>query len=294
MQDVNDSDVEIKVFDQDGAILSGISEYEEPDLPIEPMMDPTSFPMHHQFQHHIDPSTYYILHHDDYSSSTRKLAKNLCQAPHLYIQQRYSANTTWWMINSVLFIDEYLSFKFFFETSWPILLEMCLVPALIISHHIAVILWICGFCVYFHHIQCAILTLIAWLCCMLLIQCFKSLHILPFRPLPNVIHNDDPYGFNVQRTINIRSLCLKRNDSDISSFPCCSAMNIIIYTTTWYLYTNQLWPFLLIPYVVWSRCYFALNYLFDCILSGAVGLCIVMLLWITVPQTLLIIADEMI
>jgi len=294
IQELNDSDVEIKVFclDKDGGVLSGISEAEEPDLPIEPMLDPSSFSMHH----HVDPSTYYRMHqhHDRKPAGSSNSIRNLCEAPHLFIQRRHSGQSTaWWLINNMLYLDEYLSFKYCFETSCPLLLEMVLVLGVFAFHHIAMALNVLALAVVCHQIQFAIFALIAWLSSLALIQCLHSLHLAPFRPLPDVIRNEDEYGFNVQRAINLRGLWYQHRDADLSSFPCCHSLNVVLFAVSWYLYSNQFAIFLLVPYVVASRCYFAFHYLFDCVLSGAIGLCIALLLWSALPQTFLVIMDEM-
>ena len=125
--------------------------------------------------------------------------------------------------------------------------------------------------------------------------------IFPYRSLPNIINNTDEYGFNIKRSINIRYLYYRNKDVNVSSFPDYNCVNVLIFTLSWYLYANNInhtdyqWVvFMLIPYILCSRCYFGFNYIFDGIWSSIFGVIIVYSLKLIIPQTFLIISDELI
>merc|ERR1712154_110907 len=95
-------------------------------------------------------------------------------------------------------------------------------------------------------------------------------------------------------SINLRYLWYKNKDKTVSSFPCATVCNVAIYCVSMYLYTNQIFILLLIPYVVISRCYFAFNYLMDCVFSLLFALCVVASAMYLIPPSFLIISDEII
>eukprot|EP01084_Bolivina_argentea_P007816 14671_1 len=93
MQDAHDSDVEITTFDKDGVLLSGISEYDSSPIEEEPIDYDNNY---NNYNNNNISDLYYILHdrksHYNKNNPSHKnikyLLKNICEAPHLYIQQR--------------------------------------------------------------------------------------------------------------------------------------------------------------------------------------------------------------
>ena len=331
MQPAHDSDVEIKFFGKDGAILSGISELED-DIDD---MDNINEPIDHDNFYIDNPSAstsdlYYILH-DQHKSSKSKLhsrtsstksssnsssssshhkrsksknikhlIKNLCEAPHLYIQQRQSCpkdskcSSLYGMINYLLYIDEYLSYKYFYELSIPLIIEIIVIFGTFMFNQISVLLLIVITTCISQEIQFGVFIFLTSLTSFVIMQFCTYFKIFPFRSLPNVINNTDEYGYNIKRSINIRYLYYKNKDMNVSSFPDYNCLNVFIFTLSWHLYTNQWLVFMIIPYILFARCYFAFNYIFDGIWSGIFGVLIVYGLRLIIPQTFLIISDEII
>ena len=95
----------------------------------------------------------------------------------------------------------------------------------------------------------------------------------------------DEYGFNIKRYTNVRKL-FYRKDSNISTFPDYHALNVIIHTLSWYLFTNF--------DNKWSRCYVAFNYIFDAIIDGMFSIIIVCISYYIIPSAFLVITDEII
>eukprot|EP01083_Nonionella_stella_P121170 363923_1 len=304
MQDAHDSDCEIKLFDRDGKVLSGIAEH---DMNVSESSDNEPIGYDDFFADHPTANAsnlYYAL--ENYpvrKKSGNKRAKlkylinsihKMCDAPHLYIQQRAITNSCMQnVINYILFLDQYLSYKYFYEISLPFAMELILMFGVFIFRPICVVLFLIIYCIIFKQISFCIFTFIASLTSFILFQLLSYLKILPFRALPNVIHNIDEYGFNIKRALNLRYLCRKTMLNQ-SSFPCYNTSNVTIMCLSFYLYTNEPLIFLWIPYVIIARCYFAYTYLMDCVVSLLVAVCIVSILYALLPSSSIIIVDEII
>eukprot|EP01084_Bolivina_argentea_P089333 161210_1 len=306
MQDVHDSDVEIKLFDRDGKVLSDITEHnthldESSDMDHQ-IMDYDPFSIGHPTANGSD--FYYILKDRKLRPPKNKRHKlkylihsinKMCDAPHLYIQQRSTTNSCLQnLMNYVLFMDQYLSFKYFYELCLPLPMELLLVFGVFLFHPICIVILILIYCILLQQIPFCMFTLIACFTSAMLLRIMSYLKVLPFRSLPNVIHNLDEYGFNIKRRLNLRSMFCNKNMDKHSSFPCYNTSNATIVCLSSYLYTRQPLLFVCIPYVIIARCYFAYNYLMDCVFSLLFAVCIVAVLCTVLPPSSLISVDEII
>ena len=277
VQPTNDSDVEIIKYGHDGSILSGISEYD--DEPIDHDM--------------IGLGNYRFFDEDPASNSYfRHLCDDEPHSAHLYIQKKQSSSVPF--INNMIFYDEYFSFKYFYELTLPLSVELMLLFGVFLFNSVSVLIIITVTCIIFKNIQLMIFQFVACIASFVLLRILCYFKVLPPRSMPNVINNMDPYGYNLKRSINLRQLWYKNSDKNVSSFPCSTVCNVTIYSLSCYLYSHHLLILLLIPYVIMSRCYFAFNHLLDCVFSLLFGLCLVAIAMYLIPQSFLIISDEII
>eukprot|EP00484_Ammonia_sp_Unknown_P022774 CAMPEP_0197030194 /NCGR_PEP_ID=MMETSP1384-20130603/9476_1 /TAXON_ID=29189 /ORGANISM="Ammonia sp." /LENGTH=271 /DNA_ID=CAMNT_0042459489 /DNA_START=48 /DNA_END=860 /DNA_ORIENTATION=+ len=249
MHSPNESDVEIKVFDEDGMALSAKSDLDDHEA------------LDHHHQSHGPLSTpssdlYYILHNEapqtslhqtPWTTSThskrrkiKHLIKNLCEAPHLYIQQRHSnASQSSWstLVNYHQFLDEYLSFKYFYELSLPLCLELLLSFGCMAFSPICIIILLTLDCLIWRHVQLAVFALLVSLSSFATLHILAYFRLLPCRALPNVIHNTDEYGFNVTRTLNLRYWYYRNKERNTCSFPDYNTCNAMIYALSYYLFS---------------------------------------------------------
>merc|ERR1712228_1116615 len=253
VQPANDSDVEIIKYDHDGTILSGISEYDDEAID----------------EDLIGLGNYRYFDEDYLFANDHK--RQLCDEPnsaHLYIQKKQSSSIPF--INNLIFLDEYYSYKYFYELSLSLSMEIFLLCGVFLFNSLSILLIIIITCIIFKDVQLMIFQFIACIASIALLRILSYFKVFPFRLMPNVIGNMDPFGFNLRRHINLRYLWYKNKDKNVSSFPCSTVCNVTIYAISYYLYSNQL---------------------FDCVFSLLFGLCIVGIFTYLIPSSFLIISE---